>query len=148
MASEYKPNFGVVAVTAATLTADAAAHGGVPVILDRAAGTTVTLPAASGSGVSFEFIVKTTVTSNSHIVRVANASDTMVGVATLFQDAGDTVVGFAAGGTSDTITMNGTTTGGIAGAIVRARDIATNLWAVEVVSDASGTEATPFSATV
>jgi hypothetical protein len=149
MASEYKPNFGVVTVTAATLTADAAAHGGVPIVLDRAAGTTVTLPAATGSGVLFEFIVKTTVTSNNHIIKVANATDTMAGVATLFQDAGDTTVGFAsAGATADTITMNGTSTGGIVGAFVRVRDIAATLWAVEMVSDATGTEATPFSATV
>ena len=43
---------------------------------------------------------------------------------------------------------NGTTTGGITGARCKVIDIAANLWHVEVISDASGTEATPFSATV
>ena len=79
---------------------------------------------------------------------MANASDTMVGTALLFADAGDTTLGFAASGTDDTITMDGTTRGGIAGAYVRVTDIKSNLWLVEMVSDASGTEATPFSATV
>ena len=148
MASEYKPNLGVVTVTASTVTVAADAYAGVPIVLDRAAGIAVTLPAATGSGAQYEFILKTTITSNSTTIKVANSSDTMIGPATLFQDAGDTVVGFLASGTSDTITWNGTTTGGIAGAKAVVRDVAANLWHVEVISDASGTEATPFSATV
>lgn len=148
MPSEYKPNLGVVSVTSATLTARVDAHAGVPVVLNRAAGITVTLPAASGSGASFDFILQTAVTSNSTIIRVANSTDVMVGNAILAQDAGDTVVMFEAGATADTVTFNGTTTGGLAGARVRALDIASGIWAVEVISAATGTEATPFSATV
>lgn len=148
MPSPHVSAYGANLVTASTLTVTADAYAGQKIILDRAAGITCTLPAATGSGNSYEFFVATTVTSNSHIIKVANSSDTMVGTALLFADAGDTTVGFAAGGTSDTITMDGTTRGGIAGAYVRCTDIKTNLWHVEVVSDASGTEATPFSATV
>ena len=147
MPSNYFENYGVVTLTAsATLTDEG--YLGRRIILHAAAGLTVTLPAATGSGNRYEFLVRTTVTSNSYIIRVANSSDTMVGTAILFADAGDTVVGFAASGTNDTITMDGTTRGGIAGATVIVDDIATNLWNVRVVSDASGTEATPFSATV
>lgn len=148
MASEYKPNFGVVTVTAATVTVEPNAYGGVPIILDRAAGIAVTLPAASGSGASYEFFLKTTITSNSTTIKVANSSDVMTGQAVMGQDAGDTVVHFATAASSDTVTWNGTTTGGINGARCKVIDIAANLWHVEVISDASGTEATPFSATV
>lgn len=148
MASEYKPNFGVVAVTASTLAVEANAYGGVPIVLDRAAGIAVTLPAATGSGVVFEFFLKTSVTSNSTTIKVANANDVMTGQAVMGQDAGDTVVHFATAASSDTVTWNGTTMGGLTGARCKLIDIAANLWHVEVISDASGTEASPFSATV
>ena len=150
MPSPYFDNYGIVTVTDATVSITDDAHVGQRVILHRAAGgVTATLPAATGSGNRYEFIVRTALSSGNYIVRVANTSDTMIGTAILFADAGDTVVGFAAvSGTSDTITLNGTTTGGIAGARVICDDIASNVWAVSVVSDASGTEATPFSAAV
>lgn len=135
-------------VTAATVTVTADDHDGRTITLNRAAGIAVTLPAASGSGARFRFIVGTSVTSNSTTIKVANANDTMAGTAILFQDAGDTVVGFATGATADTVTMDGSTTGGLKGAHVEVEDIAANLFFVRYVSDASGTEATPFSATV
>ena len=50
--------------------------------------------------------------------------------------------------TSDTITLDGSTKGGLKGWRVVCDDIAANTWAVMVMSEASGTEATPFSATV
>jgi len=138
----------IVNVTAATLTVTQATHSGKIIILNRAAGIEVTLPAASGSGGWYRFIVGTTFTGASTIKVVGD--DTMIGTATLFQDVGDTVVGFAAGGTDDTIDMLGTSnsTGGIAGEKIELIDIAADLWAVTLVSDAGGTEATPFSATV
>jgi hypothetical protein len=72
----------------------------------------------------------------------------MTGVAISGQDAADTAVLFETAATSDTITLNGTTTGGIKGDRVEIEDIATNLYYVRVVGSATGTEATPFSATV
>ena len=72
----------------------------------------------------------------------------MIGTAILFADAGDTTVGFAASGTDDTITLDGADTGGILGCEITLTDIAADLWHVAMVSDATGTEATPFSATV
>ena len=138
----------IVTVTAATLTITEALHAGRTILLDRAAGVTCTLPAASGSGNIYNFFVKTTVTSNSDIIKVANASDVMSGLALTFQDGGDTVVGFETAANSDTITLNGTTTGGIAGGQIVLQDVATNLWRVNIQQSATGTEATPFSATV
>jgi hypothetical protein len=52
-----------ISVTAATLTVTAASHAGSTIVLNRAAGTTVTLPASTGSGFKYTFIVGTTVTS-------------------------------------------------------------------------------------
>ena len=50
---------------------------------------------------------------------------------------------------SDTITLNGTTTGGVnIGDYVLLTDIATDQYSVSGLLNASGTEATPFSAAV
>lgn len=137
-----------ISVTASTLTVTAAAHANATIVLNRAAGITCTLPAASGSGFKYTFIVGTTVTSNSDIIRVANSSDVMTGVAINAADGGDTAVMFETAAASDTITLNGTTTGGVRGDRVEVEDIAANLYYVRVIGSASGAEATPFSATV
>jgi hypothetical protein len=134
-------------VTAATLAVTAADHDGQTVTLNRAGGIAVTLPAATGGGAKYCFFVGTTFTS-AGTIKVANANDTMAGNAILSQDAADTAVMFEAGATADTITMDGSTTGGLKGAFVTCEDVAANLWAVHYVSAATGTEATPFSATV
>lgn len=145
MSSEYKPNFGAVTITAST-TLRPDAHGGVPVVLNAAAGLTITLPASTGSGVEFEVIVGTTVTSNSYVIQVANSSDVMMGVLGVATDAAGVNVPTAA--TSDTITMNGSTTGGVLGSRVVLRDAAANKWAVSGALVSTGAEATPFSAAV
>jgi hypothetical protein len=142
---------GLVAVTASSLDLTAAAHAGRTVTIDRAAGMVITLPAATGTGNIYRLLVKTTTAGTTTVkVNATPGTDTMIGNATLFQDSADTVVGFAAGATADTITLfvASNTTGGIAGARLTIQDIATGLWHVDYISDAGGTEATPFSATV
>ena len=141
--------------TAATLTVDPTSHAGRVITLNRAAGIAVTLPAATGTGNVYTFVVGTTFTSDATI-KVASASDYMIGTALLFQDGGDTTVGFATANTgtvateSDTVDLFDTsnTTGGIKGARVELTDIASAVWHVHYVSDAAGTEATPFKVTV
>lgn len=135
-------------VTASTLTLSKAAHSGTVVTANRAAGITFTLPASSGDGSVFEIIVGTTITSNSLIVQVANATDVMTGTAINGQDSADTAVLWETASTSDTITMNGSTTGGIKGDRIMLKDVSSGLWFVSVVGSATGTEATPFSAAV
>lgn len=132
------------------LTVTEALHDGKVIKLDTAAGSTCTLPAASGSGARFRFHITVIATSNSHIIKVANASDTMVGViASISDDAANVVKPFFAAGTDDTITLNRTTTGSTRVAEwVEVVDLAANLWQVNGVIAATGTEATPFSATV
>lgn len=134
-------------ITSATQTVNPKSHANRVIVLDRAAGIAVTLPAATGTGHAYNFFVKTTFTGSSTI-KVANATDVMSGYATLLQDAADTVASFETAATSDTITMNGSTTGGLLGTHIHLIDVASGLWAVEMTGAATGIEATPFSATV
>lgn len=136
-----------VNATASTLAVVARDHDGRFITLNRAAGIAVTLPAATGSGLRLQFIIGTAVTSNTTTIKVTG-DDTMTGVALLGQDSADTVVLFETAATADTITFNGSTTGGLKGDNVELVDIAADLWWVRVVGAATGTEATPFSATV
>lgn len=137
----------IVNLTAATLAVTEAAHDGKVITVNKADGSTLTLPAATGSGTKLQIIVGTTITSVGLIVQVTG-NDTMTGNAIIAQDAADTAVMFEAGATADTITMNGTTTGGLKGDSIELIDMATDLWWVRVVGAATGTEATPFSAAV
>lgn len=138
----------LVNCTTAALSVTSALHDNRTIALNRAAGVAVTLPAAKGTGTKLKFIVGTTVTSSSTTIKVANATDIMAGLALQSQDAGNTVQAWETASTDDTITFNGSTTGGIKGDMVELEDIASGLWSVRVVGAATGTEATPFSATV
>ena len=121
-------------------------HSGTVVKLDAAAGLTVTLPAASGTGRVFKIVVGTTVTSNSYVIKVASSSDIIQGALGVSTDAAGVVIPTAAD--SDTITMNGSTTGGIKGSTVILSDVASGVWAVGGALVSTGVEATPFSASV
>lgn len=134
-----------------TLAVTAALHTGRTIKLDTLTGSVATLPAATGSGNTYNFLVTVLATSNSHIVKVANASDTMIGIINGTRvDSGNAVLGFAAQATSDTITLNRTTTGSVTlGEWFSVTDEATNVWAVNGMLSATGAAfATPFSATV
>lgn len=119
--------------------------------LDTLTGSVVTLPAALGTLRKFEFVVTVLATSNSHIVKVANATDVMRGIILGTRvDSGNAVLGFAAGATDDTITLNRTTTGSVSlGEYLEFLDIASGIWQVRGRLSATGAAfATPFSATV
>jgi hypothetical protein len=137
-----------ISITAAAVSLLAGQHGFATLTANRAAGITFTLPAATGSATRFTILVQTTITSNNLVVQVANASDIMTGVALNAADGGDTAVMFETAVDTDTITMNGTTKGGVKGDVIELEDVATNLWRVEVRGSATGTEVTPFSAAV
>lgn len=135
-------------VTSSTFTLSKEGHSGTVITANRAAGITFTLPASSGDGSVFEIIVGTTITSNNLIVQVANSTDIMTGTAINGQDSADTAVLWETASDSDTITMNGSTNGGIKGDRIILKDVSSGLWFVSVVGSATGTEATPFSAAV
>lgn len=138
----------LVSATDATLAVTVAAHDSKIIVLNRAAGVTATLPAATGSGAVFRFSVGTAVTSNSYKVQVADNTDVMSGSLYMTDQAAGTGTEFSTVAASDTVTMNGSTTGGLAGGLVTLVDVATNLYAIQGNLIATGAEATPFSAAV
>jgi len=137
-----------IPVTASTLSLTKKSHGNATLLASRAAGITMTLPAAVGSGTKFRIVVATTIGSNNLVIAVANSSDTMTGTCILCADGGDTTVGFETASDTDTITMNGTSKGGVKGDIIELEDIAANLWSVRITGSGTASEGTPFSAAV
>ena len=140
----------IVTLTA-TGSITAATHAGKTLLMGEVGGdaaATFTLPAATGSGAEYRFIVSVVNTSN-YVIQVANANDTIDGSVTLHQDSAATVASFNTVAASDTITLDGTTTGGVSiGDELTLVDMATNQYSVKGVLTGSGTEATPFSAAV
>lgn len=142
----------ILPVITATKTLRQINEEGKIVLLGRAAGgTTVTLPRATGSGDVYRIVVGTALASGSNIVKVANANDFMRGKSWL---AAATNASFPTSNSgtlateSDTVTLNGGTTGGLPGDYVELTDVAKNNWHVECSLVGVGTAATPFSATV
>ena len=134
-----------ISLTSAAVTFTNDANAGRTHLLDRAAGVTVTLPAATGSGAVFRFWVKTSASGGSYIIQVANASDSMLGNIHYWPDSATNTPVWAASASDDTITLNGSTKGGYANDMITIEDIATNLFMVHGSVKQTGTEATPFS---
>jgi hypothetical protein len=142
-------------VLVATGAITQAAHAGKTLSMAEVGGNaacTFTLPAATGTGNVYKFIVGVVNTSN-YIIKVADATDTIDGQVIVTNDstAGGTasVISWPTAATSDTITLNGTTTGGVGiGDYIELTDLIANQYVVSGMLKASGTEATPFSATV
>lgn len=141
-----------VAANGDTLTATAALHAGKVVQFGKTTGTVVTLPAATGTGHKYTFVIGVAATSNANIIKVANATDVMAGSVALQQDvdSAGTLKMWQAAATDDTITLAGAaTTGGIKGGRIELVDYAAGFWSAQVfISSGGGAEATPFSATV
>lgn len=132
-----------------TLAMTEASHEGKIIALDTAAGSVVTLPASTGGGAVYRFLVTVTATSNSHVIKVANASDEFRGYVVQDSDTATAPNIWWAADNDDTITLNRTTTGLAAqGEYFEIVDAVLNHYFVQGYSQASGTEATPFSATV
>ena len=132
-----------------TLTASEASHDGKIICLDTAAGSVVTLPTSSGGGAVYRFLVTVTATSNSHVIKVGNATDEFRGF--IVADASEATAPniWWAADNDDTITFNRTTTGTAAqGHYVEVVDATSGHFFVRGFIEQSGIEATPFSATV
>ena len=103
----------IVTLAATTLAVTAATHGDRIVVMNHTgAASTATLPAATGSGNRYLFIVGAVNTSN-HVI-TTTGDDDIEGIIHMAQDSADTSIAFESGATADTITLNGTTTGGAA----------------------------------
>jgi len=142
--------FQAVAVGGTALTLTKAQHNGKTILLDHtAAASTVTLPAATGSGARIRFRV-TAVNTNNHLIKVPDASHTLKGVIVSLDNDANAATAYSGTGTDDTITLNGTTTGGQIGDMIEVEDIAANVWGVHgmVLVPAGSNVADMFSATV
>lgn len=131
--------------TAATLALNEDTHAEAWVTLNKADGMTVTLPASTGKGARYKLFVGTTFTSNC-VVQVANGTDILQGGIAMSTDIGGTNLLTAS--TTDTITMNGSTQGGLKGSWLCFDDVASGIWALSGFVITTGTETTPFSAAV
>lgn len=109
---------------------------------------TFTLPAATGTGAVYTFIVGAVNTSN-YLVKTVTGADTFDGSMLQGNSASSGACRlWNPAATDDTITLNGTTTGGSSiGDWFQVQDIATNQWMVTGVVTSSGAS-TPFSDTV
>lgn len=139
---------GVVNTTATTLALTAALHGNRTLTVSSAAPIAITLPQATGTGVKYRLVMQVAATATQHTIKVANATDVMQGVQLVLTTASANVIGYATSATSDTITLNGTTTGGVAGSEYEITDIKTGFFQVVGTDYSTGTTATPFSASV
>jgi hypothetical protein len=138
----------IVDLTAATLSITEALHDGKIITVNKADGSTLTLPAATGSGARIRIFVGTTITSVGLVIQVADATDIMYGAITGAIDGGTTNNFWLTAADSDTITLNGTTKGGYIGDQIELIDVAANAWMVNGLLKQTGTEVTPFSAAV
>jgi len=127
-------------------------HAGRTLLLGEVGGNaavTLTLPDATGSGATYKFIVSVTNTSN-YVIAVPDANNTIDGVMVYLDVDGTAVTAFSTVAASDTITLNGTTQGGILGDYLEIVDIAADQYHVRGVMrvPAGSNPATPFSAAV
>lgn len=118
---------------------------GALVLLDAAAGFTVTLPAPV-AGAYFDFVQTVTQTSGTQKVITDAATTFILGEVLTFTTATASPAGFAFdGATHIAVTTNGTTTGGIIGTKFRLTALSSTVWLIEGVFVGSGTIATPAS---
>ena len=141
-----------IAANGDTLTVTEALHAGGVIQFGKTTGTICTLPAATGTGNIYEFIIGVAATSNANIVKVANATDVFSGGVYLQQDtdSAGTLKMWLAAATDDTASFAGAaTSGGLVGTRIICRDYKSGFWAVTVYgASGGGSEATCFSATV
>ena len=149
---------GPVDVTGASLTLTSLDHAGRIITLSyTAAASTVTLPAATGSGAVYKFIVAAVNTQGAglsnpgHRIQVATATDVFEGMIHTIStgDGRGESDAWESGASDDTITLDSTTSGGAAiGDSIEITDYASGKFAVLGFTTTSGTEITPFHANV
>ncbi len=144
---------------ATTLALTQATHGNKTVTVSATVPIAITLPAATGSNTMYRLIYQVAATGTASTIKVANASDALQGVYMSPVTATATHMAFAAVSSattatrSDTLSFNGTTTGGAQGCLVELWDIAAGatgqgFWQVLALDTNVSVTTTPFSAGV
>ncbi len=122
----------------------ATSHAGKTLCFGSAAGT-ATLPAATGSGLTYKFVACAIPPTNGYVVTVTG-DDTIDGQVVTLKDSADTVDGWETAANTDTITFTSSTKMAASiGAWVELQDIAADQWTVNGNGTSTGSEATPFS---
>jgi len=135
----------VVAIGNVATYAPTAAQSGTAFLLNRAAGTTVTLPSPV-AGLKYTFVVTTSVTSNSYKIITSAGTVFLQGTILVTKAAdGTNLATFGDGATHVAVTMNGTTTGGLIGTRLAFECVSATEWEVTGFDSGSGTIATPFA---
>lgn len=142
-------NNGVVSVSAGAtvLTLTQAINGNRTTVINSTVPIAVTLPAATGTGASYRVVLNAAATATQHTLKVANTVDVMQGLVISLNTTAGVLIGFKNTASSDTLTFNGTTTGGGAAALYTIIDIAAGTFQVKG-EDTAAMTTTPFSATV
>lgn len=142
------PDNRIANVTTTNVTITRADHDLKTILLNRAAGITATLPGPTGSGAKYRFVIPTSLSGTSKI-KVPTTTDRIMGRIQVDASlAANAPTSFSAGSTADTVSLNGTTTGGKKGDVIVFEDVATNLYMVEGMIQATGVSATPFVVSV
>lgn len=141
----------IVTTTATALSLTITEHADRVLVINTnsTVANTFTLPVATGSGAKFEIVNGIAQTQGSIVIAANGTTDVMKGRALSFDS---TAVAthqsfFVTSATSDKLTWNRTTTGGIGQDRAVLFDEAANTWRVFVECNCSGANATPFSAT-
>ena len=139
----------IVTTTATALSLTVTEHGERIVLVNTnsTVANTFTLPLATGSGVKMTVINNIAQTQGTVVVAANGTTNTLAGVAVVVSSTEEAAGCFLTSGTSDKITLNRTTSGGLRGDMIEAWDTAANVWTVKVFCNGSGALATPFSAT-
>lgn len=139
----------IVTTTASVLALTVTEHAERVVIINSNTtfNNTFTLPVAAGTGEKFTLINNLVQTQGTVVISANGTTDVLTGVAVVVSSTEEAAGSFLTSATSDKISLNLTTTGGLKGDMVEAWDIAANTWAVKVLCVGSETLATPFSAT-
>jgi hypothetical protein len=130
---------------AATLALKAE-DSGKTILLNRAAGCDVTLPAAA-EGLKYKFLIIASVTSNDYSVTAAAATDLFYGLITNIDTDNTNALAFYApdGSDDDAFSLDGSTQGGLIGDEFEVTCIGPAKWWFHGTLRGTGTVATPFA---
>lgn len=117
------------------------------VLMDRAAGTVFTLPAACAVGTTFDFLATVSVTSNSYKIITGAGTELLIGgYMSVDTDTSNAVAVFTGNGSTHiAVTSNGTTTGGLIGTSLKFTKLTSTQWEVSGMMMGSGVVATAFA---
>jgi len=133
-------------VTGTSLSVTAALHAGGVIDVAAAAPIAITMPAATGTRDTYTFVISVLATGTPHVIS-ALSTDIIAGTSMVVTTTSSNTEGWATSATSDKISLNGTTKGGLVGDKVVMIDMASGVWQIAHTGAATGTEATPFDAT-